>query len=252
MTVLSWSRGEDSATVDLDDGARVTALTLAGRELLLPRRDRQAMWWGGFVMAPWTSLLRPGVVPGYQPDGDEAWHGTARALTWRRTAAGAVVDLPAPFEGLTAALGVRLGEGELLLRLAVTTSGPELPAAIGWHPWFPRALGGVEGRLRVRRDTLAQERDDDGRPTGNWGHPEPGPWNDGARLAGPAAVQYPGVGAIEVSSSSPYAILFEHEQGFCIEPTTAPAESLGRAVTVADPVELEIRVAWIPEVEPLP
>lgn len=248
MTTLRLAVDDDAANIDLDDGARFRALRLAGRDLLLERGSHRDMWWGAFVMAPWTSLLRAGTVDGFRPEGDDAWHGFVRRCPWRQTDDDSMeVDVESgPFEGLTIAMTVTLGGGGLVLELSARSHARGVAVGLGWHPWFRRTIGGARAELLVPPGTVEQERDDDGQPTGLWREPV-GTWNSGARLGGPVTLRYPGVGRVDVDSSLHHAILFEHQEGICVEPTSGPAGELSEVVEPGRPVQLVGTVRWTGE-----
>jgi aldose 1-epimerase len=239
----------DHAVLDLDDGARMSELVLGGRSLLVPFDGQDAMWWGGFVMAPWASLLRDVVVAGAQsftpPSDDTAWHGTARVARWAPAGAGvAECDLPGPWPfGGRARIGLAFDQDDLLVELSVIAGESGMPAAIGWHPWFVRSIDGVEVVLHVATDTVAQERDS-GVPTGRWVRPSRR-WNDGVRT-GPVRLEYPGLGTLRISWSTPWAILFtQSPQGVCVEPTTSPAERLDDVLGPGEELSLRVQLSWV-------
>lgn len=251
MTTWTLDSGMSEASFDLDDGARLTRLRLAGRDVLVTHAGQEPMWWGSFVMAPWTSLLRDGAwLDGVQHDlqldpADSAWHGVARHSAWSR--AGDTLTTPLsgawPWGGV-ATLAPKLEAATLSVTLTVTATESRMPAAVGWHPWFVRQLDGVEVELHVPEDALAQERDLADAPTGRWVAPTR-QWNDCVRTRGPIDLRYPGVGSLRVEYSSEFVTLFSsHEQGVCVEPVTSAAERLDDVLDPGESVSITISVTW--------
>jgi aldose 1-epimerase len=262
VTEIELRALDDSAVFDLADGARLTRLVLGGRSLVVPRGDREPMWWGAFMMAPWTSLLRGGdftfagrhhrVAPA---ESEEAWHGVVHAVPWaldaatrHELAASSGLGPPWPLGG-RAEVSARLVPAALELTLRVRAGAERMPAAIGWHPWFVRRLDDVDVQVRVPGGARVQLRDADGAPTGGWADASgrAGSWNDCVRTDGPVDLDYGPVGRLRISSSSEYATLFtEAPDGVCVEPVTSPAEQMDDVVDPGEAVELRIRLEWQP------
>jgi galactose mutarotase-like enzyme len=244
----------DHALFAPSDGARLERLVLGGRSLLVPENGAGELWWGAFVMAPWTSTLRNATfefggrrlhVPADHPPNAE--HGTVRKAVWERRE-GNVLATPIaggwPLGG-EVALSPVLIPGRLDLTLTVRAQDHAMPAAVGWHPWFVRVLDGDEVDLRIPDGALVQDRDDAGRPTGRWAAAPPGPWNDCLRSAGPAELVWPRVGTLEVSWSGDFVTVFSsHPQGVCVEPVSGPAEVMDRILRPGEELSLTISLRW--------
>lgn len=235
------------------DGARLAELTLAGHSLLVPDWGGGELFHGAFVMAPWTSTL-PGAR--FTFDGDDvrmpadyppnAEHGVVRKTAWRRSADSLVTDIAGgwPYGGTVAMTPTLLVDG-LDLSLTVRAGDRPMPAAIGWHPWFVRHLRGREAQVRIPAGALEQDRDNAGRPTGRWRTASAPPWNACLRTAGPVEVEWPGVGSLTIASTSAYVTLFtSHERGVCVEPVTAPAETMDRVLLPGEELRLDISLRW--------
>lgn len=226
----------------------MTELVLGGHSLLVPHAGQAPMWWGAFVMAPWTSLLREpldndGAI--FAPHGDEAWHGVARNAHWSPVGAGLQTDLEWPFGGV-AGVKAHIDGHSLQLELSVTAGDRPMSAALGWHPWFVRSIGDSEVEMVVADDTTVQERDSTGAPTGRWVSGSGGPWNHGVRT-GPVQLRYARVGCLVIEWDAPWAILFTADpQGVCIEPTTSPAEQMDDVLPPHGRLQLSIRLTWTP------
>ncbi|GAB2682214.1 aldose epimerase family protein [Kribbella swartbergensis] len=229
-------------------------LELGGHSLLVPENAAGELWWGAFVMAPWTSTLRNARfefdgrllrVPADHPP--HAEHGTVRKAAWERRD-GNVLATPIadgwPLGG-EVTLSPVLTPGCLQLRLTVRALDHPMPAAVGWHPWFVRELDGVEVDVRIPDGALVQDRDDAGRPTGRWAAAPAGPWNDCLRSDGPASLVWPGVGTLEVSWSGDFVTVFSgHPQGVCVEPVSGPAEAMDRILRPSEELSMTISLRW--------
>ncbi|WP_053204062.1 hypothetical protein [Jiangella muralis] len=256
--LLQLETHRSSATVDLLDGARLTSLRFDGREVLVPHEGRDQMWWGSFVMAPWTGDLLDGSFSWSErrwqlpcESGGHASHGTARLARWISTAPGRAVTRLGddwPFAGsveLTADLEpdtLRLG---LILR-----AEQDMPASIGFHPWFPRFLspGGASARVELPPGSRMLLRHPDGSPSTRYIGLGPPPWNETIRCSVPqAAVVWPGEGTLELSWTSPFATVFTaHEQGVCVEPVTSPSGRMDDDLAAGETLELTFTLNWAP------
>ncbi|WP_053202464.1 hypothetical protein [Jiangella muralis] len=256
--VLRWETERSSATVDLDDGARLTSLRFDGRDLLVPHEGRDPLWWGSFVMVPWTGDLRHGSfhwrdrswrVP-RDPSGD-ASHGTVRRSRWTSPAPGrAVATLGEdwPFAG-SAELTAELEPHVLRLGLRLRAD-EDMPAAIGFHPWFPRVLspGGGAAQVELPAGSRMLLRNGDGTPTTRYIGLGPQPWDETVRCSVPeAAIVWPGDGTLGLTWTSPFATVFTaHEQGVCVEPVTSPSGRMDDDLAAGETLELTFALTWTP------
>jgi galactose mutarotase-like enzyme len=253
--VLRIGRGADTAAFDLADGARLISLRLGGTELLVPRADREPLWWGAFVMAPWTgdlpdAELRFGNRRWRMPcdDGRHASHGVARASAWTHGRDG-VLRTPLangwPLGGVVEARP-ELAAGRFRLTLSVLAGRTTMPAAVGWHPWFPRRLPGSRPvELTLPPGARQLVRDDRGRATARFGSLGPAPYNETLELPGPVQAHWPGRGRLTIASTSPLATVFSaHEQGVCVEPVTSPAERMDHVLQPGERLELGVDLTW--------
>lgn len=245
--------GADVARFDPADGFRLTALRLAGRDLLVTDRSRGEFWWGSFIMAPWTSDLTDGRLEFAGVEhrlpldlGALAVHGVARksVFTWRDGVAEAPLGHGWTLGGSVRAQP-RVTPGRLDLTLEVVAGETAMPASIGWHPWLPRSLDGVRAELVVPPGALAQETGADGMPTGRWRAASAGPFNDCLRCDGPIEVRYPGVGTATVSWDGDFVTVFDaNEHGVCVEPVTGPAHLADRILEPFETLRLTLAIGW--------
>ncbi len=254
MTAMTLRAADSSVTFALADGARTQRLVLGGRSLAVPDTGAGELWWGAFVMAPWTSTLRDARfaldgrtirLPADHPPNAE--HGVARKAVWRQQGRALVCDLADGWPlGGWARMTPVLRPSQLDLRLEVQAGDQAMPAALGWHPWFVRWIEGVEVQLRLPPEILVQDRGPDGIPTGRW---RTGPggsvWDDCLRFPGPITLVWPGIGRLEVSWSSDFVTVFStHPQGICVEPVTSPAEQLDRLLLPGERLSLDLSLRW--------
>ncbi len=253
------------ATFDLEHGGRLASLVIAGYELL-PVEGKDIYHWGSFVLAPWTGRMRDGRfshagrdyrLP--RTDPPNAIHGLVVDVPWRATGPDTLgVELrdPWPWRGRVLQT-VRLASDRLVSRLELHADEP-MPAAIGWHPWFRRHLVGPDGRrgpvaIEVA-PAMMYEHGTDGLPTGRLVAPKPPPWDDCfVELAGPVRLRWPGADGsgieLSVASDCPCWVLYDKEpQAICVEPWTAPPDSLNlpapRIVRPGEPLAVSMTWRW--------
>ncbi|WP_158602956.1 aldose epimerase family protein [Jiangella rhizosphaerae] len=256
--LLRLDTPRSSAALDLDDGGRLTSLHLGGRELLVPHEGRDPLWWGSFVMAPWTGDLLDGRftwrdrtwrVP--REASGHASHGTVRRSSWTPTAPGRAVAALGedwPFAG-TVELTVELATDALHLRLELRAE-EDMPAAIGFHPWFRRYLSpdGAAARVDLPLGTRMLYRHGDGSPSTRFVGLGPPPWNETVRCPVPeVSVVWPGEGTLTLTWTGAFATVFTaHEQGVCVEPVTSPSGRMDDDLAAGDTLGLDLTLTWTP------
>ena len=110
-------------------------------------------------------------------------------------------------------------------------NGCDLPAWLGFHPWFARDLE-RGGSAEIEFDaTEMLIRGSDGIPTGKRSAPTQPPWDDAfTGIKGTPAVVWEDVARISIECDAPWWVVYsEDSDGVCIEPQTAPpdAQNLG-------------------------
>jgi aldose 1-epimerase len=255
--------GDRRATFDLEHGGRLASLQIAGHELI-PVEGKDLYHWGSFVLAPWTGRLRDGRFSHagrdyHLPltDPPNAIHGLVVDVPWQvvgPSTLGVELRDPWPWRGRIFH-SVQLESDRLVSRLELHADEP-MPAAIGWHPWFRRQLDGPGGPLGpVLIDVTPgrmYEHGADGLPTGELVAPKPPPWDDCfVELAGPVRLVWPGTerSGIELSIESDCQcwVLYDKEpQAICVEPWTAPPDSLNlsRPLVVRPQNPLTVTMTW--------
>lgn len=260
--------GRSAARFSTEAG-RLISLVLDGHEVIVgpeePSPPRGSWFWGSFVMAPWTSLIRDATFTFggtthrlAVDDGRHAVLGLTWKLPWRIEDDRLVCDLDGPD---TAAAGWPFGgrvmiipeltEDRLRVLLRVQAGDHEQPAAIGWHPWFVRELpGSAPVELGLAGPVWRQHRDADEAPTGFWQAVDPAErgFNDCLQVGGPTTLTWPGVGALRIAHDSPYATVYSvHPRGVCVEPVTSPAERMDHLLQPGETLDLTIDLTWMDE-----
>jgi len=253
--LVTRTAGEASVTVDLDHGGRLATLTVAGHQLLAHVAD-DPIHWGAYVMAPYAGRVRNGrlqaagrtcQLPLRMPP--HAIHGTVLDRRWRQVGGDAfTTDLGPdwPWPG-TVTQVIRLTAQSLHLGLTVTAHGAPFPASAGWHPWFRRHLPGCAPAVLSLDAATMLRRGVDGLPDGTRVTPPAGPYDDCfTDLRSPAAINWPGGPHLTVDSSCDYLVVYdEHPDALCLEPQTAPPNSLDQAESVVRPTSpLSATTTW--------
>ena len=274
--------GATRALLDAQRGARLVRLAVPtppdagapGTLLeLVPPTGPPPFGGGAFVMAPWAGRIRDAVA---SHDGrrlelapfldGHAIHGLVHDRPWRVEAAlpdRALLAIEVDegwFGPFTLTQAVLLTERTLDVALALVPREGPLPATLGWHPWFPRRLGGVDAGLslpaawRLERDARGipdgrrEERDG---PAGSdrWGA---GPWDDAfGGLDGPVVLRWPGVLRLATVTDGPIVVVYTGDpDAWCVEPQTGPPDEVHlapRTVTPDAPLTLSLRLDWAPD-----
>ena len=258
--------GDATATIDPDDGCRLTSLAFVAGLDVIGRDEEQPLdspfHHGAFPMVPFAGRIRHGR---FTHEGrvhqlpinfeDHAIHGTVCDRPWTPTANDAewTCDLGDrwPFAG-HAVHRAHLAPDRLRLELEAHAHDHAMPATLGWHPWFRRHLGGAAAELSFRA-ALQYRKDGDGIPDGTRTSPAGNePLDDcftDVDPANPPTITWPGVGAIEVVSDATHLVVYTApSSALCVEPQTGPpdAPNLGEAVLVApgEPLRAWMELRW--------
>jgi len=244
--------------IDLDAGCRLASLRVGGHELLVTGAPAPIDW-GCYPMAPYAGRVREGrftfAGKKYRLPrtlGGHAIHGTAHLRPWEaESETSFVTDLGPdwPFPGF-ARQQIRLGSGRLDLRLEVHSAGGAMPASCGWHPWFRRQVAGAEAVLDFHPGFMF-ERDAAGIATRARCPVTEGPWDDCfGGVEQPPAVTWPGRLRLELESTcSSWVVFTEREHALCVEPQSAPPDSLNHDPFVVEPgrpLVAECSLRWSP------
>jgi aldose 1-epimerase len=236
--------------VDPQFGGRLSSFVVDGHELLwqpevgagpMPGANHP-FGWGSFVMAPYAGRIRHGrfdfdgvsyELPITMPP--HAIHGTVYDSAWMvdRVASDAhhatcqlsvPIGDPWPFEGHLVH-EISLTETSLVQRLTLHAA-ESMPATLGWHPWFSRAVEGADGPIEWsfdRTNVSMLQRDADGIASSTLVSVPDGPWDDCFTGVGAVTVRWPGLLELQVSHDCPYVVLFDGlDHAVCVEPQTGP------------------------------
>jgi aldose 1-epimerase len=246
LEVLRLSAPGVEVVVDLALGGRVASFQVDGRELLKTAGDGPIVW-GSFPMAPYAGRVRDGRftfagvthgLPLTMPP--HAIHGTVLDRRWHvvgENTISAELGPDWPFAG-----GVvqrfELASDHLAFRLELLADEP-MPASIGWHPWFARQLPGVPAAVELDLDAGAMYvRDAAGIATTRQVSPPPtGPWDDCfTDLRRSPVLRWPGFLELTIDSDCPdWVVYTAPDDTVCVEPQTAPPDSINTDPTVVHP-----------------
>ena len=241
--------------IDLHNGGRIASFTVGGHELLVAAAA-DPLRWGLYPMAPFAGRVRAGR---FQRDGqeyhlprtagDHAIHGTVLDRPWLReddSTFACELGEDWPFAGF-ARQSIRLKEDGLLLRLEVHTTDESMPASCGWHPWFVRELDGSSALLDFHPGYMFLREGEISTRTPV--EPTSGPWDDcfGDVRAAPT-IRWPGIVTISIESTCPYWVVYtEPAHALCVEPQTAPPDTLNNhpsTVTPDRPLIADMALRW--------
>jgi aldose 1-epimerase len=231
---------EFQIAIDNDNGARISSLKWRDNEFAVPFRG-QVHTSGWYAMAPWAGRINEGLIKDAQGqefqlpatiDPPHALHGFGLISSWQEIGPGrSLLHLPAPYNGATVEQSIEVLDDALRWSLEYEPNGCELPAWMGFHPWFARDLdrGGSAEIEFAATEMLV--RGSDGIPTGKRSAPTPQPWDDAfTGIKGTPAVVWEDVARISIECDAPWWVVYtEDSEGVCLEPQTAPpdAQNLG-------------------------
>lgn len=248
------------AVLDPADGGRLTSFRVHGHELLV-QNGVDIFHWGSFVVAPWVGRLRDarlqhaGKEYRFPPNkGRHALHGLATERPWSIVGPGQMaIELGQPWPWPCRIVQTTtLSAGSAEFKIEVEAHEP-MPAAVGWHPWFTRKLNGgpPEAALELDvRPTRMWANDPTGLPSGELVDPSPKPWDYCFRdLTADPVVRWPGMLELTVSSDCEDWVIFDMDDaGVCIEPWTAPPNSINmprpRIVQPEQPLSTTMTWHW--------
>lgn len=254
--MVTFKNSGASITIDPQNGARMTCLTIGDLQLLTPYEDN-IFHWGSFPMAPWAGRIRNGTfthegkryqMPLSMPP--HAIHGTTYNRTWRQVEDTGVFEISLgedwPFKG-RAVQRFQLGPDRLEMALEIHSDGDVFPASCGWHPWFQRRLSrGGEARLDFHAETM-YHRDEEYIADGPLVKPRPQPWDDCFKdVRQPVEILWPEALRLIMESDTEHWVVYNMpEHAFCVEPQTGPPDALNiepRQVRPGEP--LIARTVW--------
>jgi aldose 1-epimerase len=156
-----------------------------------------------------------------------AIHGFAFTSNWEETGRGrARLHLPAPYSGAVVTQHIEVLDDAVRWILEYEANGCDLPAWLGFHPWFPRELErGGAAELDFNPGKMFERKD--GLPTGKLIAPPPQPWDDCfTEVKGVPSITWEGAARVDIESDVNYWVVYtEDPDGICVEPETAPPDA---------------------------
>ncbi len=239
---------EFQISIDLDQGARISSIIWRDLQFTLPFRGEN-LTYGWYAMAPWAGRIRDGIIK--NPAGKEfqlpttydpphAIHGFAPDSSWQEIGPGrSILHLPAPYNGASVEQRIEVLDDAIRWSLEYEPANCDLPAWMGFHPWFPRDLDrGGSAEVEFSAATML-ERGSDGLPTGKQVKPTAQPWDDAfTGVIGTPSVVWADVARISIESDAPWWVVYtEDSEGVCIEPETAPPDAANLGITGENYIE---------------
>lgn len=227
---------EFQIAIDLDQGGRIASLKWREMEFALPFGGG-ARGWGWHSMVPWAGRIRNGIIRNssgqefqlpttYDPP--HALHGFGYVSSWRDIGPGrSFLELPTPYGGATVEQKIEVLDDAVRWSLEYDPGKCDLPAWLGFHPWFPRDLGrGGSAEIEFSAE-LMLERDSEGLPSSKLVPPTKQPWDDAfTQIRGVPAVVWEDVARIDIECDAPWWVVYtEDADGVCIEPQSAPPDA---------------------------
>jgi len=237
-----------SATVSLSRGGRLASLIVHGHELLITAGDDEAFGWGSFPMVPYAGRVAKGQ---FSVDGTQfqlpitmapnAIHGTAWTQQWTQIEDNHIrADLGADWPlGGHVTQTFELEDDGLDITLSVVAGEHQMPAMVGWHPWFRRRLiqdPTCSAELSFRAETM-YELDDVMIPTGQLIEPSEGPWDSCfADVSEPLSITWPGVVKMDLTSSCNHWVIYDRpDHAVCVEPQSDAPDAFNRSPNMLEP-----------------
>lgn len=257
MSLHRLEAGDAVAVLD-SHGGRLSQLRVRGHDLLVPFTDRWSLS-GCYPMVPWAGRLDRGrfTFRGSQYQlpitmEPHAIHGVATSVDWDHLGDGRMrVDLAEGWTlGGVAETSYALTASSIRCTVSVTATDQAMPAVVGFHPCFVRALAGQQEVLEFVPGFM-WERGDDYLPTGARLQPAPGgPWDDcfGAVVAAPG-LSWGDVLAIELRAATDTWVTFDQlDVAICVEPQTDTPNAFnmggGAVLEPGETLALTLEIVW--------
>jgi aldose 1-epimerase len=222
--------------IDDDQGANIASVVWREMEFALPFRG-SPLNYGWYGLSPWAGRIRDGLIT--SPTTGEhqlptnlmpphAIHGFGFVSSWQEIGPGrSLLHLPKPYGSATVEQKVEVLDDAIRWSLEYDPGDCDLPAWLGFHPWFPRELdrGGLL-ELEFSAEKMLK-RDDEGIATSELITPGPQPWDDAfTGIRGTPALVWDGAARIDIESDAPWWVVYtEDSDAICVEPQTAPPDA---------------------------
>ena len=202
MEVVHLETANAHATVHPSSGGRIGGLVVNGRQMLVDS-GANTLNWGCYPMVPFAGRLRDARLTfrgdsfefpaNDAPERSHALHGTLFDVAWNVVSSTSTrvemmceLAAPWPWRGEVRHV-VELSDSALICTLSLTAH-EDMPAMLGWHPWFAKPLS------TSLPFTVMMERGADYLPTGQLVSPSLENADDCfVDLRGPLTLTYEGV-----------------------------------------------------------
>lgn len=231
------------AVVDSQAGGRLTSLIIDGFEVLRDASfnlDHSIFGYGSFPMAPYAGRIRNGKFEfagtEYQltnlADYPHAMHGTVIYQKWEiesvseaKCRISTKVDDGWPFSAVVSQT-FELGPNYLQISMELIAD-LQMPAWIGFHPWFRKEIAGNKLELTANF-TQMYVRDEEKVATKIMSTPKPLPWDDCFVGEKPdIRLTWGNLLTLELTSNYPYWVIYSApEDALCVEPQSAPPNAI--------------------------
>lgn len=251
--------------IDPFDGGRVVSIVMDGLEILRDEKFNASgsiFGYGSFPMAPYSGRIRNGKFEfqnqTYQladlADAPHALHGTVIYQNWQvvqQSDTYSELTTPIedgwPFNG-SVTQHFELTDNELIMRIKLTAK-EDMPAWIGFHPWFRKEINSSKLHLSTNFEQMYR-RDETGITTKDLINPTPAPWDD-CFYSDNAEIKlsWGEVLEINLTCNYPYWVIYsEPEDAICIEPQSAPPNAIELAahqiVSANESIQLEFKMQF--------
>ena len=227
---------EFQVAIDLDGGGKITSIKWREMEFTVPFRGN-VLSSGWYPMAPWAGRIRDGLITSPTTGVHQlptnlmpphAIHGFGFVSSWQEIGPGrSLLHLPKPYGSATVEQRVEVLDDAIRWSLEYDAGDCDLPAWLGFHPWFPRELdrGGIL-ELEFSAEKMLK-RDDEGIATAELIKPGRQPWDDAfTGIQGTPALIWEDAARIDIESDAPWWVVYtEDSDAICVEPQTAPPDA---------------------------
>lgn len=258
--MIQLSNAQCSLTFNQQQGGRLEQCNIDGVKILVDDKDNPLSW-GSYPMVPWVGRLKNGQLDYNNKRYDfpinmppHAIHGTCFDKIWNieqhtenRLEMSIELAPHWPFSGKACQV-IELLQDRIIFKLALYSYHDVFPASIGWHPWFCKQL---EQGKAVELDFQASQKyqcDEERIPTGQLETIAKRPWDDCfIGLISEPKLKWPEALTLSISSDCDHWVVYDFpEHAICVEPQTAPANSINsqQAFLLSPENPLKKQMVW--------
>ena len=257
--MISLNNDRFIVVIDPEDGARIASIVIDGFEILRDSSlnvENSIFGWGSFAMVPYAGRIRNGkfIFNSIEhqlnnlADFPHALHGSSIYQSWKVVSQSeqhcdleTQIDQGWPFRGsVTQKIQIQDSFIEMSLVLTATEN---MPAWIGFHPWFRKEISGQKLDFSHEFSQMFL-RDSHNITTAEVGLIKKMPWDDcfisdGSDLT----LNWGEVLKLKLESNTKYWVVYsEPTDSICLEPQTSPpnAIELGKHSTLSAGDKLEL------------